>query len=155
MNNCVILFILQNVLSVQFVHIVDSVTTVDTGFEAYIHVDVAAEDSLDEWWQSFRQTSKTTFRVCRTFPDCGRKVIFKVCDTLQCNESKRPHAYCILVSYSCIVFFDNLTAARPNLKVCFHSRKLNMFCLSVLTYCVLLIDELIQTITCYRAFCHM
>ena len=124
-----LLFILQNLLPVQFMHIVDSVATVDTGFEAHIHVDVTTEDSLDEWWQSFRQTSKTTFRVCRTFPDCGRKVIFKVCDTLPSNESKCLHAYCILVSYSCIVFFDNLTAARPNLTVLFHSRKSNMFCL--------------------------
>ena len=54
----------------------------DGSIEALLHATASTEDESQQWLQSFEQQSLWTFRVSKTYPDVGLKLLFKVTSTV-------------------------------------------------------------------------
>ena len=75
-----------NVGSVQVVlppgkYIVDSCTSIGDSFQALLHADVKTEAGAISWLKEHERLTLLTFRVSKTWPDTGVKVLFKVLKT--------------------------------------------------------------------------
>nr|XP_054770098.1 uncharacterized protein LOC129277934 isoform X2 [Lytechinus pictus] len=57
-------------------------------FSATIRLDLRSEQDFDKWLDSFQEASSTTWRVKRTFPSAGLKIVFK--KAYRCHHNTRP-----------------------------------------------------------------
>ena len=69
----------QDLLPGGYEHALCSYNNVDgNNFEANISLPLYTSDELTNWKDAFEQKSMSTYRVKKTFPNVGQKVLFKV-----------------------------------------------------------------------------
>ena len=69
---------LQGVLPVSFKYLVHTCTDTGNGLAAVLYVNLKTEEQALNWVKEYEEASKLTFRVARTWPDTGLKLLFKV-----------------------------------------------------------------------------
>ena len=69
---------MQDVLPVSFKYSVHTCNDTGNGLEVVLFANVKTEEEVMNWIQEFEEASQLTFRVARTFPDTGLKLLFKV-----------------------------------------------------------------------------